>query len=144
MTMPEESRRLLEALVAAYPDHVRRRVGAREVAGLDGAIEAGRRWLEESLTELLSLPFTEQRRGPLELFQAAMVFPTECMAEAGLEPVSRDPVAEAALPGDVYDLAPASTRDLGEEVWSLHLAWGAAKAAAFRRRPAPPPDADER
>src|SRR5690606_40495649 len=43
----------------AYPDHVRRRVGAREVAGLDGAIEAGRRWLEESLTELLSLPFTE-------------------------------------------------------------------------------------
>src|SRR5690606_41057505 len=43
----------------AYPDHVRRRVGAREVAGLDGAIEAGRRWPEESLTELLSLPFTE-------------------------------------------------------------------------------------
>ena len=51
-------------------------------------------------------------------------------------------IAEAALPGDVYDLAPASTRDLGDEVWALHLAWGAAKAAAFKRRPAPPPGDD--
>ena len=142
MTMPEESRRLLEALVASYPEYVRRRVGYRHVPGLDEAIDAGRRWLRDALDELLTRPFTEQRRGPLELFQAAMSFPTERLAEAGAEPAARDPIAEAALPGDVYDLAPASTRDLGDEVWALHLAWGAAKAAAFKRRPAPPPGDD--
>ncbi|HEX7100784.1 MAG TPA: hypothetical protein VF377_16270 [Acidimicrobiia bacterium] len=144
MTMPDESRRLIEALVAAYPDHVRRRMGDRHVPGIDEAVDAGQRWLRDALTELLSQPFSEQRRGPLELFQAAMAFPTDHLAQAGVEPVARDPVAEAALPGDVYDLAPASTRELGEEVWAIHLAWGAAKAAAFKRRPAPRPGDDER
>lgn len=133
MTMLERSRRLLEALVAAYPDHVRRRVGDEEVEGIEEAIAAGQKWLLDSLTDLLSLPFADQRRGPLELFQAAMAFPTERLTEAGVEPTRRDPVTEAALPGDIYDLAPASTRELGEEVWALHLAWGAVKAESLKR-----------
>lgn len=130
-SMPPESAALSAALVAAYPAHVRLR--APEAEGLGSAVEEGTAWLESNLTELLSQPFPAQRRGPLELFQEAMRFPTAALAEAGVEPVRRDPLAERALPGDHYDLAPASTRDLGEEVWATHLAWGVTKAAEVTR-----------
>ena len=43
----------------------------------------------------------------------------------------RDEVTVNALPGDRYGLAPASSRELGDEVWEAHLRWGAAKAAAL-------------
>lgn len=135
--MPEASRRLLEALVSAYPSHVASRVGDDAPAGLEEAIEEGRVWLEGALIELLSRPFGEQRRGPLELFQEATRFPTEHLAAAGVAPASRDPVAVAAIPGDVYDLAPASSRELGEEVWQIHLMWGATKAAVITGRTPP-------
>lgn len=136
-SMPEESRRLQRALVGAYGAHVRRRLGDVEVAGLDETLEQGERWLASALAELLSLPFEDQRRGPLEIFQEAMDFPTRRLREAEVDPPARDPVAEAALPGDVYDLAPASSRDLGEEVWAIHLTWGATKAAAITSGPPP-------
>lgn len=141
--IPEVSRRLADALVEAYSQHVRRRVSPQPVPGLEEAIEEGRSWLASALADLLARPFPDQRRGPLELFQEAMRFPTARLLEAGAEPVSRDPVAESALPGDVYDLAPASSRDLGEEVWAVHLAWGAAKAAAITAPPSPGPADDE-
>lgn len=129
----DESRRLRDALVAVFAPFVRHRLGERkEIENMDRAIQSGRSWLEEGLTALLAQPFPAQRRGPLELFQEAMKFPTEALVEAGQAPVQRDEVAVAALPGDLYDLAPASTRDLGEEVWMAHLQWGAAKAAAMR------------
>jgi hypothetical protein len=141
--MPEVSRRLREALVDVYPEHVTRRLPYRP-EGIEGAVEHGREWLAEALSELLGRPFAAQRRGPLELFQEAMRFPTEHLAAAGVEPIPRDPVAESALPGDVYDLAPASTRDLGEEVWQVHLTWGAAKAAAITGWAEPGSDAGGR
>lgn len=139
-SMPEISRRLVEVLLEAYPRYVWERLGEQGAAGTEEAVERGRAWLESALTELLSQPFTEQRRGPLEVFQEAMRFPTEHLAAAGVEPVPRDPVAESAIPGDVYDLAPASSRDLGEEVWQVHLAWGATKASVITGSAAPGPD----
>lgn len=140
MTMPEASARLREALVEVYPRHVRERVTAtRPVPGLDEAIGRGAGWLDEALDELLSRPFSDQPRGPLEVFQEAMRFPTEALTDAGVEPASRDPVTENALPGDVYDLAPASTRDLPEWVWTIHLEWGATKAAAITSGEEPGP-----
>ena len=83
--------------------------------------------------ELAPEPFDRQRRGPLELFQEAMQFPTAALSELGVEAVERDPIADQALPGDVFDLAPASSSTLGETVWHAHLAWGAAKANAMRQ-----------
>ncbi len=100
--------------------------------GLDDALRRGRSWLEERLREFLETPFAEQTRGPLELFQEAMRFPTEVLAAAGVPIPERDAVAANALPGDLYDLAPAASRDLGEEAWTAHLAWGAAKARSMR------------
>lgn len=84
------------------------------------------------LTALLARPFSQQPRGPLEVVQEAMRFPTSSLQQAGVPPADRDEVAVNALPGDVYDLAPASSRDLGEEAWVAHLRWGARKAQALR------------
>lgn len=134
MTLPEVSRRLLAALVAVYPDHVRARV-EDPPPGLEAAIEEGRRWLESELVALLEEPFADQRRGPLEVFQEGMRFPTECLRSAGRAPAPRDPATEVALPGDIYDLAPASTRELGEEVWEVHIAWGVTKARSITGSP---------
>jgi len=127
---------LVSALVGAYEPHVRGRVarlGLEVPPGLDDAIEEGRRWLETALLDLLGRPFASQDRGPLELFQEALRFPTAVLEQAGHQPVPRDELVANALPGDLFDLAPASSNDLGEAAWRAHLAWGASKAAAMTR-----------
>ena len=124
---------LRDALVAAYRPHLVRILAARGWPGVADAIAAGEQQLCESLDGLLAQSHREQRRGPLELFQEAMAPPNAALAEAGIEPPRRDPIAVAALPGDAYDLAPASSAVLGEEAWRAHLAWGAAKAAEVTR-----------
>jgi len=127
---------LLTSFVSAFSGYVEERVGEQGLerpSSFDGALAEGEAWLAATLEALLALPFDRQRRGPLEVFQEAMRFPTEALAAAGVEEVGRDSGTMAALPGDVYDLAPASSRQLGDEVWMAHLAWGAAKARALRR-----------
>jgi hypothetical protein len=127
---------LQRAFVAAYRPHVVRRLAEHGIdppEALDAALEDGERWLAVKLSELLGHPYSAQRRGPLEVFQEAMRFPTDALASSGVAAQQRDPAAAAALPGDRYDLAPASSQDLGEEAWRAHLAWGAAKAGAIAR-----------
>ena len=83
--MSETNARLPEVLAAAYEPYVRAVLAGRSISeppGLDDAIEEGRRWLEEALSRMLSLPFPSQDRGPLELFQDAMRFPTKVLADA--------------------------------------------------------------
>ncbi len=101
---------------------------------VDLAISNGEQWLRRQLAELLEQPFAKQQRSPLELFQAAARFPTEALSAAGAPPVIRDHAASAALPGDVYGLAPASSQELTSEAWRAHLAWGASKAQAMAHR----------
>lgn len=128
------SERLTRLLVDAYRPHVLGRLdelGLPRPDGLEPALEAGAAWLEARLRDLLDRPFPSQPRGPLEVFQEAMRFPTDLLAGAGVDPVRRDEVAEQALPGDRYHLAPASSAALGEEVWRAHLEWGAVKAASI-------------
>ncbi|MCE2530862.1 MAG: hypothetical protein J4G11_13515 [Acidimicrobiia bacterium] len=127
---------LATSLVAAYAPYVRdkvARLGLAVPAGLDGAIEDGRSWLETALPDLLGRPFASQDRGPLELFQEALRFPTAALEQAGHQAVPRDELVANALPGDLFDLAPASSNDLGEEAWRAHLAWGVTKAAGMTR-----------
>jgi hypothetical protein len=120
-----------EAMLKAYPGHIGRRVAALGVdpADVAAAVEVGRRWLEVAYREQRGLPPGVQRRSPLELLQAACAFPTERLEDLGLEPVERDEVAAAALPGDRYGLAPVSSQELGDDVWKVHVAWGVARAA---------------
>jgi hypothetical protein len=131
MTEPVAAR-LHRLFVAAYRPYVESVLGGRGLPPVPEAIDAGERWLDGALRDLLAVPFPEQRRSPLELFQEALRFPTEALDAAGVEAPARDPAAESALPGDRYDLAPASSQALGEETWRSHLEWGAAKAAALR------------
>lgn len=125
---------LAEIFAARYPAYVADRCRALGFEAPADAIEEGRAWLRAELAALLQQPFAEQRRGPLELFQEAMRFPTAALLEAGAEPVDRGEVSRGALPGDIFDLAPASSQDLGEEAWQAHLRWGAAKARALAGR----------
>lgn len=127
----EASQVLAAELVAAYEPYVREKA-ARFGVDLSAAINSGRTWLDEQLIGELSNPYARQQRGPLEIFQAAMSFPTEVLLSEGLEQPPRDAMAVRALPGDHFDLAPASSRDIGEDVWAAHLAWGVAKAMALR------------
>lgn len=125
------------ALVSAYRPYVMGRLTERalgEVEGVEPSLTEGEDWLRGELSALLSRPFAEQSRGPLEVFQEAIGFPTRALEAAGVAPAKRDEVTTNALPGDIHDLAPASSRDLGEEVWAAHLRWGVEKAAALRDR----------
>jgi hypothetical protein len=134
--MDDTARDLVTRMLSVFPGYVEGRLKELDLerpASFDGALAAGAAWLRANLEALLALPFHQQRRGPLEVFQEAMRFPTDALAGAGVPVVPRDPGSAAALPGDVYSLAPASSRQLGEEVWTAHLTWGATKARAMRR-----------
>ncbi len=129
------STNLTTVFVEAFEPYLRSRLtdlGVDEDVGL--AIAEAVNWLRTELDALLGQPFHLQRRGPLEVVQEAMKFPTAALDKLEVRPADRDPVAASALPGDLYGLAPVSSRELGEEAWAAHLAWGAAKAAAFRER----------
>lgn len=127
----EASQALADELVAAYAPFVRARA---ESFGVDlaEALAAGEVWLRDQLTAELSRPYDQQRRGPLEIFQAAMSSPTEVLLAAGVEEPRRDAMAVRALPGDRFNLAPASSRDISDDVWTAHLGWGVTKAAAMK------------
>lgn len=133
--MDEASARLRHAFCDAVPGYVSGLLTDRhwEVPGIDAAIDEAAAWLADGLDELLALPYREQRRSPLELFQEAMRPVGDALAAAGVTPPDRDEVTVGALPGDVYALAPASSQDLGEEAWEAHIAWGLSKAQAMRR-----------
>lgn len=133
--MDDTARDLMASMLLAFPGYVEGRLQELDLerpSSFDGALAAGAAWLSANLEDLLALPLHQQRRGPLEVFQEAMRFPTDALAGAGVPVVSRDPASVAALPGDLYSLAPASSRQLGEEVWTAHLTWGATKAQAMR------------
>lgn len=132
--MDDVSRSLRDALVAALRPFLAARLGEREWPGLpEQALHAAEAWLAEALDRLLARPYGDQSRGPLEVFQEAMTGPTAALAAAGVVPPGRDEATRTALPGDVFDLAPASSAELGEEAWRAHIAWGIAKAAALAR-----------
>ncbi|MFQ5555451.1 MAG: hypothetical protein ACE5GC_08805 [Acidimicrobiia bacterium] len=123
---------LVAAFVAVFPEYV-----AAGIVGLGedpdrfaAAIGDGTKWLADELSAELALPPAVQRKSPLEIFRAALSYPTAAMTAAGVEAVPRDPSAVDALPGDTFGLAPASSRELGEAAWGAHVAWGVAKAEA--------------
>ena len=122
-------RDLPQAMTAAYRPYLAKVAAEFDIAA---AIAAGETWLSTELAALAATPFVLQRRAPLEVFQESMRFPTEALDALGVPKPSRNAVAAAALPGDAYGLAPASTQDLGTEVWEAHISWGAAKATAIR------------
>jgi len=119
-----------DAFLAAYPDYVRSRLARLGVEGsvIEAAITRGHKAMGEAFTEWVGQEPTLRRASPLELFREALALPTEVAVAAGAKPVLRDAFQMQALPADVLDLAPATSRDLGEEAWAAHVAWGLARA----------------
>ena len=132
--MTSEALRLRTALVAVFPDYVMRSLGEHSITvdrATVAAIDRGAGWLDAELDALLSVPAVDQDRSPLEVFRSALSFPTEALLGSGVAPVDRDPVAIGLLPDDIYDLAPGGSSQLGDDVRTAHLTWGAAKAKAI-------------
>jgi hypothetical protein len=130
----EVSAMVLGTFLGEFRPYLQAKLAERNLIVPDSVIDEAEQWLADHLADELGLDFAEQRRGPLEFFQAAMEIPTDWLLAAGTPQVERDLVTEEVLPGDAYDLAPASSRDLGEEAWMAHMSWGTAKAAAYRKK----------
>lgn len=132
---------MADAFVAAYRPYIHTTLG-ESADHVSDAVADGEAWLAAAMAEWAALPAREQRSSPLEMFREALAFPTAAAVEAGFQPVRRDDVALAALPGDHLDVAPMTSHDLGEAAWKAHVAWGVARAEAIAGmipRPSPPP-----
>jgi hypothetical protein len=137
MPLTDIARQLMIEFTSVYRPTMEERLAAGGLAlteGVEQAIAQGEEWLRDTLTELLEQPFSQQSRSPLEVFQDAARFPTAALNATGAPPIIRDRVAVAALPGDIYGLAPASSQELTSAAWRAHLAWGAAKAQAMAQQ----------
>ncbi len=127
------------AFVGAYVPYLERtlsRLGLPVTDRVTRAMTDGEKWLAIRLAEIDSGSPQALRRGPLEIFQEAMRFPTAALEADGVAPALRDAVEESALPGDIYGLAPASSRDLGDSVLAIHIKWGVARVKALSVKPA--------
>ncbi|MGI9648967.1 MAG: hypothetical protein ACR2OI_10645, partial [Acidimicrobiia bacterium] len=123
---------LHSAFVGSFSPYLKEILEQRGLPAISADIvRAAEQWLDAQLAALLELPYARQRRSPLEVVQEAMTGPTKALQEAGAKPVLRDPVSVAALPGDIFGIAPASSSVLGEEAFQAHLAWGVEKARAL-------------
>jgi hypothetical protein len=130
-TMVSEAQRLHAALVSALPGYVMAALTERGYPlnrPTAEAIEGATEFLDRELGVELEKAYRDQRRSPLELFRAALGIVALTLTDAG---VSRTGTAPPAMEGDTYGLAPGSSSALGPEAHAAHVAWGAAKAAAF-------------
>lgn len=117
--------RLRATLVAAFPGYLRRRladIGLLEDDALAEVVAAATRRLGVSLGSGL------EREAPLELVRRATEPVTAALRERDVAPVSRDARSVELHPDDLFDLYPATSRDLGEDVWRVHMQWGLERA----------------
>ena len=127
----QDSDRLTAAMMSAFPDYLWRRLrelGVVAGSAVERAVAAATIRLEQGLSELLARRLSEQAKSPLELCREATAEVTAALTASGLTPPERDEWETDRHPDDVYGLYPASSQDLGEEAWRLHLDWGVAKA----------------
>ena len=106
---------------------------------LAAAQDAGRRARADvgaELREFLALDVDRQATNPLAILRAAVRYPTAVLRAAGVPPVHRDDFKEQAFPDDVYDLGPATWKDVDPALQEPGIVWSAwkAKTVLDRRR----------
>jgi len=130
--------RALPGWVVGHVDRLTRAYrGTTDPETHDAAVLAGERARVEvgaRLAALLATDVDAQRTNPLSILRGAVRYPTAVLQAAGVPAVVRDEFAERVLPDDVYDLAPATWRDLGDEVHEAGIVWGAWKAKQHLER----------
>ena len=138
---PSLAARLRIALVETFPGYVARRLQELGAAVPDEIVARATHDLTQSL-DWLEASSHDLGESPLELVRIATEPITAALQAGGVAPVERDEQAVELHPDDVYDLYPATSRDLGEEVWRVHLQWGLERARLIAGMvPAPPPEA---
>ena len=126
-----ESQRLHATFVAAFPAYVTASFtehGYPLDRTMAEAVEKATAILDAELGVELDKAYREQRHSPLELFRLALEIVALTLSDTGVSPTVTQP---SMVDGDPYGLAPGSSSALGSEAHGAHLAWGAAKAAAF-------------
>jgi hypothetical protein len=120
--------RIMTAYTGAVPAEV---AGAATQAG-----EAATSAVGAELRRLLAMDVEQQPTNPLSILRGAVRYPTAVLRAAGVPEVRRDEFRERTFPDDVYDLAPASWRDVDESLHEPGIIWGAwkAKTVLDRRR----------
>jgi len=102
------------------------------------AAQRARAEIGGAVRRLLEADIDQQRTTPLALLRAAVRYPTEVLAAAGVPGLERDRFAQEAFPDDIYDLSPARFADIDPALADVGLAWGASKAFAHKQRHAGP------
>jgi hypothetical protein len=146
--MEEHAEALAEAVDRVLAAWVERSV-ARIMVAYQGSVPAevhaaaadagqvARSEVGAELRALLERDIDDQRTNPLSVLRDAVRFPTAVLRVAGVPPVVRDEFKERAFPDDIYDLAPATWRDVDETLHEPGLVWGAWKAGEHLRRRRP-------
>lgn len=124
---PSLSAQLRTALVEAFPRYIATRLQDLGADIPQAAVEKSTADLSESLARLEDSPH-DLGESPLELVRIATEPITAALLEMGAQPVERDAQAVELHPDDLFDLYPATSRDLGEEVWQVHMQWGLERA----------------
>ena len=141
MNDPALSAQLRRVLLEAFPDYVAQKLQELGVAVPDEVAERAATVLDGLLMRLEDSP-RDLGESPLELVRIATEPITEALLAAGAAPVERDAQAVQLHPDDVFDLYPATSRDLGEEVWRVHMQWGLERARLVAGMvPSPSPEA---
>lgn len=142
-TYADRCRLVATALVDGYRPYLERLLAVRgiDTGTIEGALAEGSALLARSLAEWAQQPAGAQRAAPMELFREALEPPTRALEILGVAPIDRDEPSTQALPGDLFDLAPSSAQDLGDDAWRTVVAWGIARAetiAGLVPSPTPP------
>lgn len=116
------------AIIAAFPSYVRERLQCLGVADDDALADVLVAATSLLDTQLAELDGVSLRESPLEIVRIATEPLTAALRERGIAPVPRDARSAELHPDDVYDLYPATSRDLGEDVWRIHMQWGIERA----------------
>lgn len=132
---------LADAVEAVLASWVIRCVDSRAVLLTGPLREAAERAGDQALAEtmpplrsLLATDIADQRGNPLDFLRNAVRFPTAVLADAGIDPATRDEFDERVFPLDIYALTPASFADVHGSLHEPGLMWGAAKAHVHLRR----------
>ena len=129
-----EQSQLVAAFVSALPEYIVGRLRLIEVTAdesIAAALQLSTNQLEQDLVDLLARPAADQTESPLEMVRRATEPISQALEELGVPPVERDDWEREAHPDDRYGLYPATSRDLGEQAWRLHIDWGKQKAKAI-------------
>jgi hypothetical protein len=122
--------RCVARLVTVYRGEVPAEVRA-------SAQDAGRRARADvgaELRDFLALDVDCQATSPLAILRTAVRYPTAVLRDAGVPPVRRDEFKEQAFPDDVYDLVPATWKDVDPALQEPGIIWSAWKAKTVLNR----------